>query len=116
MGKRGAVVFTAGDFNIEVMIQKPVNTPQGAGGSKPVWTDVDTDWANDKVSRPFVLSTAGAMRSAVRHDITIRWRNDVAIGWRLHALELDQYWYIQTVSDNYGGMRFLSLICTTAGT
>ena len=66
-----------GAMRHRLVLETPVDTPDGAGGAARAWTTVATVWAG---LRPFGASErvdADAEEHAATHRVLVRWRDDV---------------------------------------
>jgi SPP1 family predicted phage head-tail adaptor len=102
-------LIDAGLLNHEMVLEVPVETPDGAGGFTTVWTGVATIWARLEPLDPARESWAGRDAAEQTHRITIRFRDDVKQGMRLRRLT--RLFPVLSVQDPDETGRFL--VCRT---
>lgn len=72
-----------GRMGWRIILQQPVKTPDGMGGSSSDWQDVATVWAEFRIPNTKELTAIGTMISDLIRQISIRRRRDVRRGWRV---------------------------------
>lgn len=76
-----------GMLNHELILEEPVETPDGTGGFTTVWNSVATIWARlDPINSERELWSARSV-SEQTHRVTLRHRNDLRQGMRFRKLE-----------------------------
>jgi SPP1 family predicted phage head-tail adaptor len=66
-----------------VTLESAAGTADGAGGATIVWDTVATLWANLAPAAAGERIVAGHFTGVVTHEITFRWRADIAGGMRV---------------------------------
>lgn len=72
-----------GALNARLVLEAPVETPDGQGGVEVDFSALATLWARIEPVSARTDETAGALRRTVTHRIRLRWRDDLAGGMRL---------------------------------
>jgi len=75
--------FDPGWLSQRVTVESAAGTGDGAGGETVVWDTMATVWANVKPARTRERIVAGHLSGVVTHEVTMRWRDDIAGGMRL---------------------------------
>jgi SPP1 family predicted phage head-tail adaptor len=75
-------VTGAGKLRKRLFLEAPDDAPDGAGGLVRTWTLVAAMWGEVRPRRQQERQLAGARRSEVTHQITIRHRNDLKADMR----------------------------------
>ena len=92
-----------------VTLQAPVDTSDDSGALVRVWTDVADIWAKIEPQRGSEMFVAGEQETVLTHNVTIRWRPDVASPMRL--LLGSRALYIRAAFDPDGRKKFLVCRC-----
>jgi SPP1 family predicted phage head-tail adaptor len=89
-------------------LERPVDTPDGAGGATRTWTAVGEVWGHIAAlgGSETIASDRGAQR--LSHRITIRWRGDVTGEMRLRSA--GRTFSILVVLDPEDRKRFLECL------
>jgi SPP1 family predicted phage head-tail adaptor len=66
-----------------VTVESAAGVPDGAGGETVTWDTVATLWARIEPAAAGEEIVAGHLSGVVTHDVTLRWRDDLAGGMRL---------------------------------
>lgn len=98
---------SVGALRRRMLLEAPVETPDGAGGVLRGYTLVAAVWAGIEWLSGDERWRAGRPEQAASHRITLRWRAGVDAGQRLR--DGDRIFDIRTVADPDGGRR--RLIC-----
>ena len=72
----------AGQLKHHVVLEQPVETPDGAGGAMITWTEVASLWAAIEPAGAAMRDLAQQPTETITHRITLRFRNEIASGWR----------------------------------
>lgn len=72
-----------GALNARLVLERPVETPDGQGGVTVGFSALVTLWARIEPVAARADEAAGALRMAVTHRILLRRRDDLAGGMRL---------------------------------
>lgn len=102
-------LLPTGNLRHRVVLEAPVRTPDGGGGSVVGWTPVAEVWAEIRTGQGQEAMIAEALSGRVSHVVTIRYRDGVdhtmrlRFGGRLFA--------ITAVVDHDEGHRFLACYC-----
>jgi SPP1 family predicted phage head-tail adaptor len=96
-----------GELNTRLVLEAPVETPDGAGGAARSYTDVTTLWA---AVRPVAADgdiVAAATGATVTHRILIRMRSELTTRHRLRdGLRIFR---IVALRDHDGTRRFIEI-------
>ena len=88
------MIADPGMLRHRVILQQPVRTSDGTGGSDLTFADVATVWAAVEPLRPTLRLEADQPSERLPLEVTIRFRADIASGWRIlhfnRALEVEQ--------------------------
>lgn len=98
-----------GGLNQRVDLESPSLTPDTGGGSAIAWTPVATVFASVSARAVSESVAADALASRVVHDVVIRFRDDVAAGWRV--VHQGRSLRVRAVVDRDARRRFLHLDC-----
>ena len=98
-----------GMLSHELVLEEPVETPDGAGGFTIVWNALATVWARLEPLNPETEVWAGRAPSEQTHRVTLRYRTDVRQGMRFR--KLTRLFPILSVQDADETGRYL--ICRT---
>ena len=103
----------AGDMKDRVALQRPIQTPDGMGGTETGWQDVAEVWANFRYLRGGETVLASRLQGRLTAVITIRESADtraVTADWRLRDARKATIWNIRSFipSDDDA---FLELTC-----
>lgn len=98
---------TIGAMRHRLVLETPLDTPDGAGGAARVWDTVATVWAGLRPISAGERVDADAEEHAVTHRVLIRWRDDVTAGdrFRLGA----RIFEIRALADPEERQRFLQI-------
>lgn len=101
--------FDPGTLDKRVVLEAPVEISDGCGGLELSWSEVASIWASVQPIKPVVEQQAQQSTETLQHKVLIRFRTDVASGWRLRWNErlLD----INSVYDPDERQRYL--VCMT---
>lgn len=80
-----------------VTLQSAAGAPDGAGGETVTWDDMATLWARIAPTAAREEIVGGHLAGVVTHDITFRWRDDIAGGMRV--VYRDRVFRLLAVSD-----------------
>ncbi len=102
--------FDAGQLRTQLVLEDPVETPDGQGGFAVAWTERATVWAmvEPSGSRAALFADRAAVLST--HRIWLRHRDDVRPGQRLKRGV--QSYRIDQAEDADGTRRYLILKAT----
>lgn len=78
-----AATFDPGWLRHRVTLESAAGTPDGAGGETLAWDTVATLWAHIEPAGAREEIVGGHLAGVVTHDITFRWRDDIAGGMRV---------------------------------
>jgi SPP1 family predicted phage head-tail adaptor len=95
-----------GQLRTEMMLQNPVETPDGSGGVAVTWSDVAMVWTAIETVSPRSESFGGRQIEEASHRVILRYRDDIRAGQRL--TKSIQNYRIQLVSDLDGTGRYLT--------
>jgi SPP1 family predicted phage head-tail adaptor len=98
-----------GMLSHELVLEQPVETPDGAGGFTTVWSAVATIWARLEPLNPETEIWAGRDPTVQTHRVTLRHRPDTRQGMRFR--KLTRLFPILAVQDADETGRYL--ICRT---
>jgi SPP1 family predicted phage head-tail adaptor len=101
--KGGAV----GRMSRRLLLEAPVDVPDGAGGLTRTYETVAAVWARVEWLSGEERWRAGRPEQAVSHRITLRWRAGIDAGQRLR--DAGQIFDIRAAGDPDGGRR--RLVC-----
>ena len=73
----------ASDFNRKVVIERPVETDNGSGGSVVSWVKVADAWAKMRPGRGGESMRNGVLTASTAESITIRWMPNFSEKWRV---------------------------------
>ncbi len=76
-------VYRPGWLRHRVTLEAAAGTPDGAGGEAVVWDSIASLWARIAPASARERIVAGHLTGVVTHDITFRWRGDIAGGMRV---------------------------------
>jgi SPP1 family predicted phage head-tail adaptor len=96
-----------GTLDRRLILEAPVETPDGAGGVTRSYTPATTLWAQLVPASVRAEVVAGAAGATVTHRITIRARDDVTTRHRLR--EGNRVFRILNLRDRDGEGRFLEI-------
>jgi SPP1 family predicted phage head-tail adaptor len=77
------VLHDPGWLRQRVAVQSAAGTPDEAGGETIVWDSLTTLWARIEPTGARETIVAGHLSGVVTHDVTLRWRDDIAGGMRI---------------------------------
>lgn len=75
--------MSVGGMRFKVELQKRTDTDDGFGGCTTTWSTVESVWADIAPINNFEKYKGMQIQSGVTHDISIRYRSDVGLDWRL---------------------------------
>ena len=75
--------FDPGLLRQRVQVERPIGTPDEAGGETIAWEAVATLWARIDQAKASEQAVAGHLAAVVSHKVTLRWRDDLAGGMRI---------------------------------
>ena len=97
--------YDPGALRHRLMLQQTVETSDGCGGLTTTWQDVGFVWAAIQSIDPRTSITSQQTQETTRSQIVIRFRDDVASGWRF-AIG-DRSFEITTLHDPNEQRRYL---------
>jgi SPP1 family predicted phage head-tail adaptor len=101
--------FDAGRLRHRVTIERPVGTPDGAGGETVTWETLAAAWAEVRPLTAAEKTVAGHAAAVLTHRVTLRQRDGIAGGMRIvHRGRLLQ---IRAVRDPDEAGRWLVAEC-----
>ena len=77
------VLHDPGWLRQRVTLESAAGAPDDAGGETVTWDAVATLWARIEPTGAREQVVAGHLSGVVTHDVTIRWRGDIAGGMRV---------------------------------
>jgi SPP1 family predicted phage head-tail adaptor len=98
-----------GRLRQRMTIERPVETPDGAGGVETAWQPVITIWAGVEWLGGEERWREGGPEQAGRWRVTMRWRAGVDAGMRLRLRE--RLFDIRAAADPDGAGRRLICLC-----
>jgi SPP1 family predicted phage head-tail adaptor len=98
-----------GQMRARLTLQQPVDVGDGQGGVVRSWQDVANVWAKVEPQSVSRDEQGVAEIATVSHVIIIRYRQDLARGWRL--TKGNRIFTLQTWRDPDESQRFLLLEC-----
>jgi len=99
----------AGLLKHRVMLEQVIETPDGFGGMIVTWSEVAAIWVGIDSVRAAMRHLAQQSSETVTHRITLRYRKDIASGWRFKKGE--RIFKIITVHDPDETGRYM--VCRT---
>ena len=78
-----AALHDPGWLRHRVTVEKAAGVPDEAGGETETWDTLATLWARLEPTGAGERVVAGHLSGVVTHDITVRWRGDIAGGMRV---------------------------------
>ncbi len=99
----------AGRLRHRLVLEQPVETADGCGGVDITWSEVTTIWASLEPVGAAMRNLAQQSNESVTHRISLRYRDDVASGWRF--TKGSRAFHIITVHDPDEAGRYL--VCRT---
>jgi SPP1 family predicted phage head-tail adaptor len=98
-----------GEMRSRVSLERPADAPDDTGALMRVWTEVADLWARIAPLRGAEFFSAGEQETVLAHEVTIRWRPDVAapMRFRLGSRAL----YIRAAFDPDARRRTLVCRC-----
>ncbi|MGQ4272460.1 phage head closure protein [Terrihabitans sp. B22-R8] len=94
-----------GRLRHRIVVEEPVDVPDGAGGFARTWRDAGTVWADIEARSASFGLTADAAGQTIVHRIVMRWHDDLSARHRLRAGTAT--YIIRSVYDPTGERRFL---------
>ena len=102
-------MVTVSEFRSRVELYSPANASDGQGGSYEQMNHVDTVWAQILKPRFWDGQAGGGPVAGITQGITIRYRDDVALDWRVEY----RHTMYRVIHIEYGERRdVLALTCT----
>jgi SPP1 family predicted phage head-tail adaptor len=98
-----------GVLNRKILIQQPINTPDGAGGQTTTWTTIFTVFAAIAPSHGSEAYFAMQLYPHAQYMITIRWRYGVLPGYRVVANTHTMR--IRSMTDPMMAHVFIQMLC-----
>lgn len=89
-------------------VERPVDTPDGAGGATRTWIAVGSVWGHIATQSGSETVAADQGQQRLTHRITIRWRGDVTAEMRLRIA--GRTFSIIAVLDREDRTRFLECL------
>lgn len=77
------VLHDPGWLRQRVVVQSAAGAPDDAGGETVTWDTLATLWARIEPAQAREEIVAGHLSGVVTHDVTFRWRGDIAGGMRI---------------------------------
>jgi len=102
--------YDPGWLRHRIRIERPVATPDGAGGESVAWESLATLWARIEPLEAREHVAADHLAETVSHRLIVRWRNDVAGGMR--AVYRGRRFRILATHDPDESRRYLVLSTT----
>jgi len=99
----------AGVLKHRLVLEQVIETSDGSGGAIITWSEVATLWASIDSVHAAMRHLAQQSQETITHRITLRYRKDVASGWRFR--KGDRIFKIITVRDPDETGRYL--VCRT---
>jgi SPP1 family predicted phage head-tail adaptor len=96
-----------GALRRRLIIEEPVETPDGAGGFRRTWRDLAPVWAEVRAASTFD-SRLGRTGQSISHRITLRWRDDLTTVHRMR--DGTRLYSIRSIHDATGEKRFLTAL------
>ena len=72
----------AGRLNQRLGLEQPVETPDASGGAEIAWTEVAVVWAALEPVGAAMRDIAQQSSEVISHRVSLRYRSDIASGWR----------------------------------
>jgi SPP1 family predicted phage head-tail adaptor len=89
--------FDPGLLRQRVQVERPVGTPDEAGGEAIAWEPVATLWARIDPVKAGEQTIAAHLTGLVTHRVTFRFREDLAGG--MHVIFRDRHFRVLAVFD-----------------
>lgn len=99
-----------GELSSRGRIQRPVETPDGMGGTTVQWTDVATVWVKRTPGNGREFWNVQHAQPSASHVLTIRYRADVLVSWRM-IIGTAVYRVLASAEDQDVSHRWLILTC-----
>lgn len=96
---------TVASLRHRLVLEEPVDTPDGAGGFSREWREVDTLWVAMEHVAARTTSVADRTAHRITHRITLRYRADVTSGHRFR--DGTRIFGIRSVYDPHATRRVL---------
>ena len=97
-----------GELRHRLVIEQPETTPDGAGGNTETWITLAEVWGAVEPLSGSERVEAGRIAGRHMHDITIRYRGDVARNMRIR--QQSRIFHILTLEDLGGRGRWLRML------
>jgi SPP1 family predicted phage head-tail adaptor len=78
-----AALYDPGWLRHRVTVESAAGAADGAGGEAVTWDTLATLWAHIEPVNAGEKIVAGHLSGVVTHDVTFRWRDDIAGGMRI---------------------------------
>jgi head-tail adaptor len=112
-----------GKFNRKVLLERLDNQADSFGAGKPVFVAVgEPVWASVAMKSGLASIHADSDAALVRGSIRIRYRLDVAHGWRASVVRrvdgawvVDQVLHVEAVLPDLAGRKYTDLVVTGVG-
>jgi SPP1 family predicted phage head-tail adaptor len=78
-----AALYDPGWLRHRVTVESAAGAPDGAGGETVTWDTLATLWAHIEPATAVEKIVAGHLSGVVTHEVTFRWRDDIAGGMRI---------------------------------
>lgn len=98
-----------GELKERVTIQSRTVNPDGGGGASETWSDVADVWARIEPVSVREIFYSHQIAVDATHKITIRYRADVKMDWRILRIRDDAKFKIVGLVDMENAHRYLEL-------
>lgn len=105
-------IFDPGRMTTRLVLEAPVEAPDGQGGAAVTWEEVRSLWARVEPVRVSERQEAGAESATISHRIWIWFREDVVAGQRFRKGA--RLFAVKLVRDPDETQRFLVCHCEEA--
>ncbi len=102
-----------GQLSHRFAVEMPVETPDGFGGLAVQWTEVDHVWGALRPLSAKARQLAQQTDEETTHRIILRFRDDVASGWRMRMGY--RTFAVSTVHDPDERRRYIECQCAEEG-
>ncbi len=103
------VFFDPGQMTVRLLLEEPVNVPDGQGGATKTWAEIAAMWAKIEPVSSMVTERAGAEIGTITHRIWLRFREGVSAGQRLR--KGSRLFVVKLVQDPDETGRYLTCLC-----
>ncbi|KGF67448.1 head-tail adaptor protein [Hoeflea sp. BAL378] len=104
-----ALMVDPGRLNARLLLEAPVNAPDGQGGVSEGWTGVAALWGRIEPLRAGPDEQGGAAVAVISHRVTLRHREDVR--HRMRFVHRGRSLVIRAVRDPDESRRYLVCDC-----